>query len=498
MQQFVNGLAANFGGSLLNFVWAILILIGGWILALLIAATVRRALERTTVDNKLAARMGFDPSKTNFESIVGKVVFYIVMLFVLVAIFQVLQLTIVTQPLTSLLDGIFAYVPNLLGAGILALVAWALASAVRFIISKVLGAFQLDDKMASQVEIQQEGRPPMSETLATIGYWFIWLLFLPNILGALELQGLLQPVQAMLTDILGYLPDILGAAIIIFVGWFVARIIRQIVTNFLAAIGTDSLGERVGVGTATGGQSLSTVIGTVVYVLVLIPVLISGLQALKIEAISGPATNMLNTLLDAVPNIFGAMIILGVTYFIAQLVSGLVITLLTSVGFNKVLGLIGLGSDVEEGQRTPSEIVGYLVLIGLMLFATVEAANILGFEILADLVAAFISFASQILVGIVVLGIGLYLAKVAHTIILNTAGEQASLLAQVARIGIIILTVAMGLRQTGIADDIINLAFGLLLGAIAIAAALAFGLGAREVAGREVESIVNRMRSGDS
>jgi hypothetical protein len=301
----------------------------------------------------------------------------------------------------------------------------------------------------------------------------------------------------MLDNLLGYLPNLLGAAIIVVVGWFVARIIRQIVTGLLVAAGADRLGERIGLGTAVEGQTLSGIIGTVLYALVLIPAVIAGLNALQIEAISGPATNMLNTLLDAIPAIFGAMIVLGVTYLIGKLVAGLVTNVLTSVGFNRVLALIGLGSEPQEGQRTPAEVVGYLVLIGLMLFATIEAADLLNFGIVADLVAEFLSFAAQVVLGIIIFGLGLYLANLARNVIVSTAGAQANLLSRAAYLAIIVLAAAMGLRQMGIADDIVNLAFGLLLGAIAVAVALAFGLGAREIAGRQVDSWFKQLRSGD-
>jgi hypothetical protein len=163
-----------------------------------------------------------------------------------------------------------------------------------------------------------------------------------------------------------------------------------------------------------------------------------------------------------------------------------------------VLGLIGLGSSQPaSGQRTPSEVVGYLVLVGLMLFATIEAAQILGFEIVAVLVANLLTFAGQIILGIVILGIGLYLANLAAGVVRSTAGQNANLLANVTRLAIIVLTTAMGLRQMGIAEDIVNTAFTLLLGAIAVAVALAFGLGSREIAGREVNNVLNRLRSGD-
>jgi hypothetical protein len=199
--------------------------------------------------------------------------------------------------------------------------------------------------------------------------------------------------------------------------------------------------------------------------------------------------------MSAIPNIFGAMIILAAAYFIGRLVAGLVTNVLTGVGFNKVLSLIGLGSgEFEEGQRTPAEIVGYLVLIGLMVFATIEAADMLGFTILAVLVSDFLAFAVQVLLGLIIFGLGLYLARLARGIVMSTAGSNGRLLGQAAWLAIVVMSAAMGLRQMGIADDIVNMAFGLLLGAIALAIALAFGLGARDIAAREAESMLSQLR----
>ena len=497
MQQFFQQIVQTVGSYLPSLVAALAILVVGWLVALIVSAAVRGLLNRTSLDNRLVERMGLRrrgeaPFPT--ETVVAKVVYYLIMLFVLVAFFQTLGLTFITQPLNALLNKIFQFAPNILGAGVLLLVAWLIATAVRFVISKALGATNLDERLSSQVGL--EGRPqvPMSETLASVAYWFILLLFLPAILGALGLQGLLAPVQGMVDDLLGFLPNLLGAGLILLVGWFVARIVRQIVTGLLVAAGADRLGERVGLGRVLGTQTLSGVIGTLVYALILIPTLIASLNALKIEAISGPATAMLTTLLNALPAIFGAAVVLGITYLIGRLVAGLVTNILTGIGFNRVLAWVGLGSQPGEGQRTPSEVVGSLVMIGLMLFATVEAANLLGFGIVADLVAQFLSFAAQVVLGLIIFGLGLYLGNLARGVVLSTAGAQANLLAQVARVAIIVLSAAMALRQMGIANDIVNLAFGLLLGAIAIAVALSLGLGTRHIAAREVEGWLASLR----
>jgi hypothetical protein len=258
--------------------------------------------------------------------------------------------------------------------------------------------------------------------------------------------------------------------------------------------------------------------------LVLIPTAIAALNALDIAAITAPATTMLTTLLNALPSIFGAALVLIVAYVIGRLVAGLVTNILASLGFDNILQRIGLGREPlareplggaplgreplstaplatepltrepVPGIRTSSQVVGTLVLVGIMLFAAIEAANLLGFEIVAVLVAEFINFAAQVVLGLIILGLGLYLANLAYNTIQGTAGPRANLLAEAARIAIIVLSAAMALRQMGIANDIVNLAFGLLLGAIAIAVALSFGLGTRHLAAQVTESWLNRVR----
>ena len=94
--------------------------------------------------------------------------------------------------------------------------------------------------------------------------------------------------------------------------------------------------------------------------------------------------------------------------------------------------------------------------------------------------------AGQVFVGLVVFAVGLYLANSAFNLITSSGTRQSRILGQTARIAIITLVSAMALQQMGIAPNIVNLAFGLLLGGISVAIALAFGLGGREVAGEQL------------
>lgn len=497
MQTFIDTIARILGSYLPNLLAALAILVVGWILALIVAAIVRGILRRTDLDNRIAKwAVGEDRgAEIDIERWISQIIFYVLMLFVLVAFFQTLGLTLITQPLNLLLAQVFEYLPRLLAAGLLLLVAWILASALRLLVTRALGAARLDQRLGDEAEV--EGRVPLSKTLGDAVYWLVFLLFLPTILDALSLQGLLAPVQELLNEVLGFLPNILAAGLILLVGWFLARIIQRIVTNLLASVGLNQLSERVGISSVLGEQQLSDLIGFVVYVLVLIPVLIAALNALALEAITSPAANMLNTFLTAIPAVFGAALVLALAYVVGRLVAGLVTNLLAGLGFNTVLVRLGVSRTPEAGQRSPAEIVGWLVLVGVMLFAVIEALQLLGFTVLAQMVANFTAFAGQIILGLIIFALGLYIANLAAQAIHESEVNQSGLLAMAARIAILVLAGAMALRQMGLANEIINLAFGLLLGAIAVAVALAFGLGGRDIAARELESMVQSVKEDE-
>jgi hypothetical protein len=500
MQVFLDQITRLVGAYVPNLVGALAILIVGWLVALVVSAIVRAALRRTTLDNRLARWVvGEEAAEgVEVERLVSRGVYYLIMIFVLIAFFQALRLTVITEPLTQLLNQVFEYAPRLLGAGLLLLLAWIVASALKFAVSRVLTVTKLDERLGSSAGLEEEERVPLAQTLGNAAYWLVFLLFLPAVLSALELEGLLEPVQGMINRILGFLPNIFAAGLILAIGWLIARIVQQIVTNLLAAIGTDKLSERAGLTSVLGKQQLSGLLGLVVYVLILIPVLIAALNALALEAITQPASNMLNAILEAIPAIFAAILVVVIAYVVGRVVAGLITNLLTGVGFNAILARLGLGKEPGEGERTPSEIVGYLILVAIMLFAAIEASRILGFVLLADLVTQFTAFAGQVVLGLIIFAIGLYLANLAARTVQASGVAQAGLLAMAARVSILVLAGAMALRQMGLANEIINLAFGLLLGAIAVAMALAFGLGGRELAARELEEWRQSVKSKES
>lgn len=480
------------GEGLLNLIVALIILLIGYIVARIVASLVRRLLNRTDLDNRLANMLREEREGEPFpvEDFVARVVFWLIMLFVLVGVLQRLQLPAIATPINRLLEQITTvYLPNLAGAALLLLVAWVVATVLRFLVRRAMALLKVDERLTEHAALEEGEQVSISESVATAVFWFVFLLFLPSVLARLGISEIAQPVQNIFSRALGFVPNIFSAALILLIGWFIARIVRQIVTNLLVAVGADRLGARAGL---TGERSLSRLTGTVVYTFILLFAIISALEELDIAAISEPATFMLTTIINAVPNILGAALVLIVSYYIGRLVANLIADLLRGIGFNTVPQRLGIK---WTGTRTPSDWVGYLVLVGVMLFAALSAAELLGSLFLSDILDTFIGFLGQVVLALIIFAVGLYLANLARNVILGAGGAQANLWATLARVAILVLSGAMALRQLGVADDIVNLAFGIMLGALGVAAALAFGLGSREIAGQEVERLVDSLRT---
>ncbi len=469
---------------------AIAIVVIGWFIALVIAGLVRRGLNRVLAKRKVGETLeAGDETTPKIGKWSGRIVFYILMAFVLAAAFQTLQLPALSGPMDSMLQELTAYIPQLVGAALLLALAWGIGAVLRLVVSKTLARTSLDEKVAESAGL--ESQKPLSKTLGEVVFWLPLLLLLPAVLGVLELEGLLVPLQSMFDDLFGMLPNILGAAVILLIGWFIAKILRQVVTALLGAAGLDKLGENVGMGPDAGPRRLSAVLGLLVYALVLIPAAIAAFDTLQIEAISRPATTMLNQLLAAVPLIFGAAVVLGLAYLIGKVVAGLATNILAGVGFDGLFEKMGLKTP-GGNENAPSQVAGYLILVAIMLIAAIEAAGLLGFGALSNLVNEFFAFGARLLLGLVIFGVGLYLGNLAYRTIPRGEGRWSGMYASAARVAIVVLATAMALQQTGVAQEIVTLAFSLVLGAIAVAAAIAFGIGAKDAAAREVNRWFDR------
>ncbi len=495
MEQFKQ-LAVQFWQYLPYLIGGIAVLVFGWLVAWLLAGIIRKLVARTRVDDRLGVAMGRQTGdRGRLANWVAAAVFWTILSLSVIGALSVLQLAALSESLRQAVDAMMRYVPKLVGAGALLLAAWIVAEVLRWIIVRAMQKADLGRRLNVSDETSTGAPHNLAKSMGDVVYWLVFLLFLPAILGVLALQGILGPVQGMVDKVLAFLPNILVAVVILVTGWFFASILRRIVIGILAATGVDRLGARVGL-KAEGGNSgsISHVTGWTVFLLVLIPVFLATLDALQLQSLTQPTSEMLGRVLNTVPSIFAAGLVLVIAYVVGRIVSQLVTRILESARFDALPEKLGLGETTPDSPWTPSRLVGYLVLVAILLFALTTSLELLGFAILSGLLTSFLYLAGRILLGLVIFAFGMFLAEIVCNPIASRQKEHARFWALLARIGILFLAGAMALRQMGLADEIITLAFGLTFGAAAVAAAIAFGIGGRDLAGRKLQEWEENLR----
>ena len=385
--------------------------------------------------------------------------------------------------------------PKILIAVLILVATWAVARAVKWVLQRAI------DRIPA-LKRHMSGPPDeaVGHQLGTIAKLIIWLV---GIMAALQFLGFAQvlaPINELVNEIFAFLPHLIAAGLIFFVGLVVARIVRRLVETVLIAANIDGLLARIGIGStegtlrtdpaavppgaapATTRASLARAGGILVFALIIIPVAIAALQALGISSISGPATDMLNQILRAIPRIIAAALWLGIAFIAARFLKSIIAAVLPPTGFDDAIRSTG----VLPPAAVPSRIVANIAMIVVILAASIEAARQLGGDEIAIFLAQVTALGGKVIFGTLIIVAGIFLARIVSNLVGSGTGE-GGFAQTLVRYAIIALFTAIGLTFMGLADAIVMMAFGLILGAAAIATALAFGLGGRDAAARVLE-----------
>ena len=402
--------------------------------------------------------------------------------------------------------------PGLIGKALAAVailvITWLVAMIVKSLFTK------LSSKIPALQRAGADGAS-VGTTLGSIGSLVVWMLGLVAILQVLGLSQVLTPIQGMADGVLGFLPNLIGAGVVFFVGALLAKVVRQLVQTALSALPFDRWLKKAGSTTSSlpgapqvspagppppppgqpappqqqtqqfqqsGGQgpagSIPRTLATVVYALIMIVVTIASLQILGIESISRPAEQMLQSIFDAVPVIIAAGIMLALGIFIARFAGDIVEQVLDGVGLDRQIAEL----DVLPAETKVVPVVAKIVQIAIVLFFAVMAAQLLDFPQITAFLSEVLGLGGKVIFGAAIIAAGLFIANLLAKL-LSGAG------ATIVKYATIVLFVAMGLKYMGIADSIIELGFGALVVGGAAAAALAFGLGGRDAAARTLDKL---------
>ena len=214
-----------------------------------------------------------------------------------------------------------------------------------------------------------------------------------------------------------------------------------------------------------------------------------------------PLQDAISLVLSYIPQIIGAIIILIVGYIIGKVLQALITRILESVGFENWMERGGVKQFFDRAgtRQTPSSVLGMIVFWFIFIIAITMAANALGIQQISSFLNQLIAYIPSIFVALLILFLATLLANFVSGIVRGATNSEV--LASIAQYVIIIYAVFAALTQLGIAVQLTANTFLILLGAVGLALAIAFGIGGREVARDIVEKAYNRrqqVRRGDS
>ncbi len=210
------------------------------------------------------------------------------------------------------------------------------------------------------------------------------------------------------------------------------------------------------------------------------------------ETLLQPLQNALSTFLSYLPQLVGAIIILIIGYIVAKVLQAVVGRVLQGIGFDGWMERGGIKQFFDRAQTsyTPATVLGRLVFWFVFIIALTMAADALGIPQVSAVLQQLIAYIPSIIAAILILILASLLANFVSGVVRGATGS--GLLASVAQYAIIVYAVFAAITELGIAVELTAPTFLILLGAVALAVAIAFGIGGREVAQDILQKAYNR------
>lgn len=393
--------------------------------------------------------------------------------------------------MNTLFNWLVNHLGGILSAVLLLILAFVVSAIVKNLIIKLLNKTGLA-KVEETAHASDKGEPSSAKKegliqyFGKIAYLLVFLLFIPGIFSALGVSTIADPISGLLSTVWGYVPNIIAAVVVLVAGVLIAKLVRELLIPVFQKINVDKLQEKAGLEVKDDAR-LSVTLAYIVYVLIIIPVIIAALQALRISVITDPAVQMLQTVFAFIPNIVVTLVLILIGTSIARFTAQIVRQLIASSGAD---------AKVREtlGDKVPkfvlSDTIGMVVRVVLDIFFIVEGIRVLKLDVLTNIGETVITYMPNVLASVLIL-IGAFLLAAMAEKALEKNGLKDY--AVIARAAILIVAAFMVLNQLGIAQTIVNYAFIIILTAVGVAFAISFGIGGRGFASRMMDKLGDKI-----
>lgn len=380
---------------------------------------------------------------------------------------------------------------NLLVAIVLLVVAFIAASLVKKLVIKLLNAVNVQ-KLLGKFGAKEEVAKSAIEFVGKLVYFVTFLLFLPGVLDRLGMNSVSTPITNMVNKFVAFIPNLVAAGIIIAVGLFIANLVKELLASALRAVRVDALQEKAGI-KASENTAFSSIIANVVYGVIVLIVITTGLDQLGIDAISSPANNIVTSIFAIIPSILAAIVIIAAGVFIAKLVAKLLESLLAGVGADSFLEKVtGNASKKLTLSKIISEVVKYVLVVIFL----VQGINVLNLPVLTNIGTAVIGYLPSVLTAVIVLAIGIFAANTAEAALVKRF-PNAKASALIVKVVIYVFVGFVCLSQLGVAIAVVEKTFVLAIAALCVAFAVAFGIGGRSFAANMLAKLEKKIDNNE-
>ncbi|MDX1680329.1 MAG: mechanosensitive ion channel [Akkermansiaceae bacterium] len=334
-----------------------------------------------------------------------------------------------------------------------------------------LGKTTIDQKAAELLNLPSNN---VEKAVARLVYWILMLYVLVIAIGAAGMgEQVTQPLNALLNEVTGFLPNLIGAIVFGIVAYAVATIVKKILVGLLTAAKLD---ERLKLG---DDKPLTSALGNITFCLIILVLLPGVLQALGVDAVSGPVEELVATILAYLPNLFAGGILIAVGIFVANIVYKMLGSALDASGLDKIPQKLGHEGELKFMDKPLSEVISYVVMITILVYTIAQALVVMDLGEISELAELI----KNVWGGIVLFLIGLFVAGIAR----NTIAKKSERWAFISYVAILVFVGGMALQAANLTllSDIAILY--IVVGAIAttavafgIGGAIAIGLGGRE------------------
>jgi len=198
--------------------------------------------------------------------------------------------------------------------------------------------------------------------------------------------------------------------------------------------------------------------------------------------------------------LIGLLIIIAIGWLIAKAVKALIVKVLQTLKLDSVAESTGVNGFLAKGgiKQTLSEVIGSLIYWLSLLVVAAVAVDFLGLQVIGELLNKIILYVPNIIISIFVLLAGVFIAKLLSAMIQTAAANaglvRAKLLARIVEIIVMIAAIAIALEQLNIAAELVSLVVKAIIISIAAAAAIAFGLGCKDMAAKALANWLDKIQ----